>query len=234
MTVAQRQGTRAHEAHVALEHVEELRQLVDAPAPQHASDLGHARVVLDLEDGPGGFVQGLQLALLGGRVLLHGAELEAAERFLTHADAPVAEEHGARCGELDDQGAEEHDGGEEHEAQQGEDHVGEAFAHITRAAHRVRFDHEQRHAEPGHEAHVAGVLIVFRRGELQNDTARAARLDDARHGVAHHLAVGDDDLGRSGAVEHLLELRQHAEVGQACALLPLTRLHNVGDHAQHA
>ena len=56
LAVAQRQGARADEAHVALEHVEELRQLVEAEAPQQAADPVTRGSSLDLEEDAVGLV----------------------------------------------------------------------------------------------------------------------------------------------------------------------------------
>ena len=43
--VRERMRTRPDQRHVALEHVEELGNLIDVPAPQPGSDLGDARIV---------------------------------------------------------------------------------------------------------------------------------------------------------------------------------------------
>src|SRR5207302_757653 len=40
----------SHERHLAPEHVEELRQLVETPAPQHPSGSRYARIVRNLEE----------------------------------------------------------------------------------------------------------------------------------------------------------------------------------------
>ena len=66
---------RAHHAHVALEHVQELRELVDGVLADELPDLGDARIVLHLEHGACDLVLLLELgeALVG--VLVHGAKL---------------------------------------------------------------------------------------------------------------------------------------------------------------
>src|SRR5690606_30540216 len=43
--------TRTDEAHVALEHVQELRQLIEAELAKDAADRRHARIAPHLEDG---------------------------------------------------------------------------------------------------------------------------------------------------------------------------------------
>lgn len=82
--------------HLAKEHVEELRELVDGVLADELADLGDARVVPHLEHGAGDLVLALELgeALVG--VLVHAAELPHAEGGqaavavgLAHADLAV-------------------------------------------------------------------------------------------------------------------------------------------------
>ena len=90
---------RADQAHVALEHAEELRQLVDAGHPHEAA---HARDAVVAGGGPA------RLAVFLG-VLPHAAELHDLEGLavLAHAFLPV--EHRAAAVELDDQCGQQHD-----------------------------------------------------------------------------------------------------------------------------
>jgi hypothetical protein len=84
-------GARADEAHVTHEHVEHLRQLVDAGLAEVLPDPGHALVVRLRPDR--------------SRVLLrvdrHRAELQDREHLAVLADALLTEEHGARARRLD-------------------------------------------------------------------------------------------------------------------------------------
>ena len=66
LVVAQRQRPRADEAHLAAEHVPELRDLVQREAPEDRADRGHARVLADLEQRAVRLVRGLELPP-GGR-----------------------------------------------------------------------------------------------------------------------------------------------------------------------
>lgn len=93
--VGQRRA-RADDGHLAQEHVEELRELVDGMLADELADLGDARVVLHLEHGAGDLVLLFELgeALVG--VPVHGAELPHAEGGqaavavgLAHADLAV-------------------------------------------------------------------------------------------------------------------------------------------------
>src|SRR5271167_5098277 len=79
-----RQGMRAwaDEGHVALDHVEELRKLIDAPAAQPRPHLGDAWIAF--------------LRLTDHRSILersHGAELDDSERLLVEAVAVLQEEY---------------------------------------------------------------------------------------------------------------------------------------------
>src|SRR5256885_8070771 len=82
--VRKRVRARANQRHVALEHVDELRQLVDVPSSQEAAKAGDARVVAtSLAHHVAVFERG------------HGAELDDAEFLLVEAIAPLHEEQRA-------------------------------------------------------------------------------------------------------------------------------------------
>ena len=68
-------GARTDEAHLALEHVEELGQFVYACLSQELTNACDPRIILDLECRPGHFVQVRQLFLYSLRVGNHGSEL---------------------------------------------------------------------------------------------------------------------------------------------------------------
>src|SRR6266702_2339740 len=111
-------GTGSHDVHVAQQHVEQLRQLVEADLPQHAPDRRDARVV-----GPGPhLVVALRAVQVHRAELVHrerpAAEIDLAARVAagTRQAAPVepdprlGEEHrAARC-QLDQRGDDEHQG----------------------------------------------------------------------------------------------------------------------------
>ena len=124
--VGQRRA-RTDDGHLAQEHVEELRELVDGVLADELADLGDARVVPHLEHGAGDLVLLLELgeALVG--VPVHAAELPHAEGGqaavavgLPHADLAVERvalalqadcrgEHQARHGDDGQNAAAEHD-----------------------------------------------------------------------------------------------------------------------------
>ncbi len=77
-------GARPDQGHVALQHVEELGQLVDAGPAQQGADAGHAGIAT------GGLVHHRPVVQHA-----HGAELVDLERMPVLAGAGLAEEHGA-------------------------------------------------------------------------------------------------------------------------------------------
>lgn len=82
-----RDGARADYGQVALEHVEELRHLVDGALADELAHLGDARVVVD-------FTLHLPLVqLLGAQVLLHVVCIGNHAAELKHADHPASPAH---------------------------------------------------------------------------------------------------------------------------------------------
>ena len=80
--IPNRKRAGTHQAHIAFEDIEELRQFVDAGAPQKFADGRDTRVIFDLENGPRNFVVFLKLGhhLLG--IGHHGSELQDEEPAL--------------------------------------------------------------------------------------------------------------------------------------------------------
>ena len=102
------QRPRADEAHLAAEHVPELRQLVDRRPAQDPPDAGHARVVRDLEHPR---VAGRVLVQVGHGLLQplgvahHRAELEDRELAARLTNPGLPEEDRAGAVELDREAA---------------------------------------------------------------------------------------------------------------------------------
>src|SRR5437868_10359206 len=81
-------GPGANERHAALEHVEQLRQLIDAEAAQEATDRSYARVVA-----------GCSLLRTDiGHVGVHCPEFEDVDRFIVEADARLDEQYRSGAG----------------------------------------------------------------------------------------------------------------------------------------
>ena len=124
--VGQRRA-RAHDGHLAQEHVDELRELVDGVLADELADPGDARVLFHLEHGAGDLVLPLELGEALVRVPVHAAELPHAEGGqaavavgLAHADLAVERvalalqadgsgQHQARDGDDGQHAAAEHD-----------------------------------------------------------------------------------------------------------------------------
>ncbi len=107
--VAGQLGARAHEAHLAAEHVEELRQLVELAVAQPAADRRHPRVAARGHAGS---------MLL--RAHDHGPELEHVERDQVSPHPLLPEERGTAVGEAHGGGHEKQDGRRDHETDRGE------------------------------------------------------------------------------------------------------------------
>src|ERR1700681_788754 len=93
---------RAYQAHVAFQHVEKLRKLINAGLPQELADACDARIVLYLEHRAARLIQVLDFPLLLFRVCHHGPELVQVKPFLVEADPFLDEEHWPLRSELDD------------------------------------------------------------------------------------------------------------------------------------
>src|SRR5438876_3260739 len=79
-----RQWPGPHQAHLPLEDIEELGQLIKGELPQEPADSGEPRVTRRLEDRPGPVVEVADLIAHPLRVLDHGTEL-------VHQKAPAGE-----------------------------------------------------------------------------------------------------------------------------------------------
>ncbi|MNN76345.1 hypothetical protein D3C81_1927200 [compost metagenome] len=75
---------RAHHGHLAAQHVQELRQLVQAGAAQEGAHARHAGVA------------GRGLGHAGVRVRHHRPELEDVERLAVHAEPSLPEQNRTR------------------------------------------------------------------------------------------------------------------------------------------
>ncbi len=95
---------RPHQRHLAAQHVPQLRQLVDAGAPQESPQARRPRVVLDLERRPVLFVQRRQLRFAGLGVDDHRAELQHHELPPAQSAPLLTKEHRPRRGGLDRRG----------------------------------------------------------------------------------------------------------------------------------
>ena len=197
---------RAHQAHLAADHVPELRQFVDAGAAQEATHAGDPRIVGDLEGGSADLVALLQLAqpLLG--VGDHGAELEDLERSTVEADPRLPEEDRRDPGRDRDQ----------QRAQPDQGHGGQRQVHgpLDRQAEDPVRSVEERHGGDAVE------LLHPRPGERQLDDVHGdaddlalvlAEAGDRLHQVPRLDRQADGDFVDDPFVEDVLDLIDGAE-----------------------
>ena len=92
-TVAKLERTRADDAHLAAEDVDQLGEFIEAGAAQEATESSHPRVAFDLEEHTTvGLVEMLQVLQLLFRVDLHCAEFEDPEPAASQPESLLAEE----------------------------------------------------------------------------------------------------------------------------------------------
>ncbi len=123
---------RAHDRHVALENVEELRKFVEAELAEYVAEGVDARVVLHLEGLAARLVLGQQffLALFG--VCVHAAELVHGEQLAVLAYAGLLEDDRTLgVADLDCCGAEEKQGRAEHNRDARAGHVHKSLDHVA-------------------------------------------------------------------------------------------------------
>src|SRR3954447_1465962 len=125
-----RHRPRAHQAHVALQDVPELRQLVDARAPEEAADARDARIVLEQQPRRV-LTERAQLLHEVVRVLDHRPELVEPELAARATHAHLREEDRAARVEPDRHGRERHERQREQEGRRSD-------RDVHRALHRAR------------------------------------------------------------------------------------------------
>src|SRR5258708_25620093 len=84
--ITQRQGPWSHDAHVSQQHINQLRQLVDAGPPQPTTDRRHSWIVANFEYRTGLLVQVLDFAHARFGIALHRPKLE-------HLETPFVQAH---------------------------------------------------------------------------------------------------------------------------------------------
>jgi hypothetical protein len=92
--IAQRQRPWSNEAHVAFEHVNELRQLIDAETSQEFAKTGYPRIPFDFEDRTGCFIEMLEFRLRMICPINHRSEFYQSEKSLIESDPLLRKENG--------------------------------------------------------------------------------------------------------------------------------------------
>src|SRR5687767_11966940 len=215
VVVAQRQGSRADQAHLAGEHVQYLGQLVERELPQEAADAGDARVLADLEESSRRLVVLFERHLLLGSALHHRPELEHPELATGDPDPPVAVEHGPARVELDGQRDQEPDRETDDDDDAADHEVEGALDEPVGPGEHGRPQLEQGRSLTRHV--LASLNQELRRlgGEANLHTRAVRRLDDLEHGRLVEVALGEDQLVRPGFGEDRGEPLERAELLEA-------------------
>lgn len=103
--------------------VQQLWQLIDAPRAKNASHRGDPRIVTDLEEGTGAFVQVQIRRPLTLRIQTHRAKLEHPEGLPVAADSLLQEKDRSRGRQLDRACRHQKDRRQKDQCKQGEDEV---------------------------------------------------------------------------------------------------------------
>ena len=249
LRVLQHVRTRAHDAHVAQQHVDELRQLVDVRLAHDVAPLRLPRVVLRC----------LQRVRL--RVHLHAAELQAVELLSVQAVALLTEEDRTRHSDFRDDAHDDQDWDEQRaEEAQREDDVESALQHpVLYPAQRLLVQGQAGHAAHHAEVHLVVEVVVHVRHAVEPDDVVLAVFDDRKDLVLHPrrqaaveaphrltvlLQVGDHVLRRAEVgtllrevlVGHRVEISAHAVADRRVAGQLVVQRHVVlrAAHEHHA
>ena len=181
LVVAQRQGTRADEAHLALQHVDDLRNLVEREAAEEPPDARDPRVLADLEERALGFVLVLELGLELGGARDHRAELQHRKLALPDADAAIDEEDRPARVELDRKRDERPHREPDHDDERAHEEVEAALDRPVPAGEHGRTQLEERRTLAGHV--LAALHEELRRvgREPHLDPLAVRLLDDLEH-----------------------------------------------------
>lgn len=179
-------GARADHAHLTLDDVPRLRQLIDTSL---ADEAPHARDAVVILGGP----FGLAIAL---GVLPHGTKLHHLELFAMQSHAILRVEDRARGIQLDGERNEGQADEEDNAEQQPAGEIQRALANAVKGAEWVRFK-GQCHiplAADVFDGHFAGELLIEQRHGRDGDAALVAIHDRLKEAALYLLADGDDDL----------------------------------------
>src|SRR5687768_12924479 len=94
--ISHRQWSRTDQTHVAVEHIEELRQLIDTETSQEFTHTGNTRILFDLERRAIDFIKMLNHVLLVIRPVNHCAKFQNFETPLIQANPLLRKEYRPR------------------------------------------------------------------------------------------------------------------------------------------
>src|SRR5579883_809028 len=181
LVMGDRMRPRADQRHGSRKDVQELRQFVEAAAPQKSADPRHPRIV----------APGLRHVVFARRRRAHRAELVYHEAILVEAEALLAEQHRTGAIQL-------HQGRNHYEERSEEDQqqTGDGYVHATLDEHRPP---RQRTLEHGNrrqqQPHALGSL-AYRdmRAQFDVDRHRAEPCERGAEFVALRAWHGNGDL----------------------------------------
>lgn len=198
-------GAGTHDAHLPEQHVDELRELVDAGLAQYLAPLGHAGVV----------PRGLQTVGLG--VDLHATELQAGELPAVDSGALLAEKDGPGHGEFGDYRHHDKHGNKQcAEEEQRERYVERPLdGAVARPAERLLVEAQAGHAAHHREVHLVADVVAHVGHAVEPDQMVLAVFD---YGQDHlGLLRGQTAVEAADLVGMLLQIILHllgpAEIG---------------------
>src|SRR5579862_8550109 len=195
-------GPGAHEAHVPLQHVPELRHLVDIPRPHEGSHTQAPRVVLD---GPlrAGAALGIQP---------HAADLEHLEGLAVAAHPPLAIENRAGRFEVN-QEAEDRDErrGKDQPDDRAED-IEQAFQQeVRRHIQRQLRNSQHRHAADRFQMQAGDQDLKIGGDDLELDHRLLAKIGQADDLALHAIHVAQENHVDRPVAEDIGEVRVIAQ-----------------------
>ena len=198
---------RPDQAHVALQHVPQLRPLVNTPAAHERAQPRAPRVISHLEDWALGLVVLEQRTELFIRVRPHRAEFQHREFNAAAADPSLAEQWRAAAILEPDQKRQEHEEPRQHhEHRERDQHVDRALGEEIQAFDGGILHADQRDAADRVHVQAAQADLIQVGDEPELHTVSSAVIDDAHDGLVRRARQGDHDLRDPFLVDHPLEL----------------------------
>ena len=146
-------GPRPDQGHLAPQHVQQLRQLVDAGTPQQAAQTRHAHIVAKLSRrAPFRVDQAGQPSLRIGR---HGAELQTREKPSAAPDPLLAKQHRPAALAPHRQGCQRHQGQKEQDGRRRQTEIQRSYKAIGLpfGRRRAQTPYRQRRLDRLHDRH---------------------------------------------------------------------------------
>src|SRR6202034_4911927 len=121
-------GPRTDDAHLPAQHIQELRELVEAVFAEDSSEAGDARIVRNFEQDPVALVQSREVLLHVVRMIDHGAELEEGKDPAAFANAVGNVENRTVAFQLDRDRDGQHQRRGEDQREEGKHHIHDPLA----------------------------------------------------------------------------------------------------------